>query len=96
MVDADYRGEVKVLLFNLTDKDFEIRKGDRISQMIIERYTATDLVVMNRLGNTERNEGGFGSTDMKEERSGTKKSLAYSVVWVMIAIIGIAGLVIQC
>ena len=41
VIDADYRGEVKVLLFNLSDVDFEVKAGDRIAQLIIEKYTPT-------------------------------------------------------
>lgn len=62
-VDADYRGEVKVLLINLGDAPFEIHNGDRIAQMIVARYErieAFDLVDV--LDETERGTGGYGST----------------------------------
>ena len=63
VIDADYRGEVKVLLFNLSDQDFEIKKHDRIAQLIIEKYTPTMLVETDgKLPESERGEGGFGST----------------------------------
>merc|ERR1712187_36037 len=61
VIDADYRGPLKVLLFNLSDTDFAINDGDRIAQMIIEKYTPTDLVEMNELEETNRGAGGFGS-----------------------------------
>ena len=63
VIDADYRGEVKVLLFNLSDKDFEVKAHDRIAQLIIEKYTPTELVeVQGELEETARGLGGFGST----------------------------------
>lgn len=62
-VDADYRGEIKVLLINLGDAPFDIHNGDRIAQMIVARYErieAFDLV--DTLDETERGTGGYGST----------------------------------
>jgi len=76
VIDADYRGEVKVLLFNLSDTDFAINEGDRIAQMIIEKYTPTDLVEMDELEETNRGAGGFGSTGVGEAKaSGVKRGL---------------------
>lgn len=67
VIDADYRGEVKVLLFNHNDKDFQIEKGDRIAQLILERIYTPDLQVLDDEAwetekSTERGAGGFGST----------------------------------
>jgi len=61
-IDADYRGEVKVLLMNFGDEDFEINVGDRIAQMIISKYTKVTIVETENLSDTERGEGGYGST----------------------------------
>ena len=67
VIDADYRGEVKVLLFNFGDADFKVTAGDRIAQLIIEKYTRTDIeeVVEGSVDSTERGEGGFGSTGVQ-------------------------------
>lgn len=62
VVDSDYRGEVKVLLFNFSNEDFLIKEGDRIAQLIVEKIGLTELVEVENLEETERNEGGFGST----------------------------------
>ena len=61
-VDADYRGEVKVLLINLGDETFEVRRGDRIAQMIVAPVSSVRLVVSDALDQTERGPGGYGST----------------------------------
>jgi dUTP pyrophosphatase len=61
-IDADYRGEVKVLLVNLSDRSVEIRPGDRIAQMVIARYEKVKLNQVEALSDTQRGEGGFGST----------------------------------
>jgi len=62
VIDSDYRGEVKVLLFNFADSDFKVSKGDRIAQLIVEKYTQTEVEEVTEIDNTERGEGGFGST----------------------------------
>ena len=62
VIDADYRGEVKVLLFNLGQTDFKIEEGDRIAQLIIEKCTSTELKEMGDLDDTNRGDQGFGST----------------------------------
>lgn len=62
VVDEDYRGEVKVLLFNHSTRDFEVNAGDRIAQLIFERISTPSLVASASLANTERGTGGFGST----------------------------------
>ena len=61
-VDADYRGEVKVLLANLGQEDFVITRGMRIAQMIVAPYLRVSWDLLNNLEETERGEGGFGST----------------------------------
>lgn len=61
-IDADYRGEVKVLLVNLSDRSVEIHPGDRIAQMVIARYEKVKLNQVEALSDTQRGEGGFGST----------------------------------
>ena len=62
VVDADYRGEVKVLLFNFSDEDFQVNKGDRIAQLIIQKIATVDILEVEDLEETKRGEGGFGST----------------------------------
>lgn len=65
MIDADYRGEVKVLLFNFGNEDFLVTKGERICQLIIERIALTKLEEVKDLSDTNRGAGGFGSTGTK-------------------------------
>jgi dUTP pyrophosphatase len=61
-VDADYRGEIKVILINLSDRIFKINHGDRIAQMIIAKHESITWEVVNELKETERGSGGFGHT----------------------------------
>ncbi len=61
-IDADYRGEIKVLLINLSRDPYTIAPGDRIAQMIIAPFTQAALVTVETLEATARGEGGFGST----------------------------------
>ena len=68
VIDADYRGEVKVLLFNLSDTDFQVNAEDRIAQIIIEKYTPTQIVEVEELSETNRGEGGFGSTGVNSKK----------------------------
>lgn len=63
VIDRDYRGNVGIILYNTSNKDFEIKKGDRVAQLIIEKIKQTDIHVVDSLDETQRNEGGFGSTD---------------------------------
>ena len=67
VIDADYRGEVKVLLFNFGEQEFQVKAGDRVAQLIIEKYTRTEIeeVTEGDLDSTERGEGGFGSTGVQ-------------------------------
>ena len=61
-IDADYRGEVKVILINHGDEAFEIQRGDRIAQLVIARYASVHWIPTERLSETRRGEGGFGHT----------------------------------
>lgn len=61
-IDADYRGEVQVLLINLGHETFTIQRGDRIAQLVICPVTTAELVEVSELPSTERGNGGFGST----------------------------------
>lgn len=65
-IDADYRGEVKVLLINHSDQDFVIERGMRIAQMVIAPYTQPSWSVVDTLDETARGDGGFGSTGVKK------------------------------
>ncbi|GAA5955736.1 hypothetical protein JCM8115_006838 [Rhodotorula mucilaginosa] len=62
VIDADYRGEVKVLLFNLSQTDFEVKQGDRVAQLILERIVTPEVQEVESLAETVRGAGGFGST----------------------------------
>lgn len=64
LIDADYRGEIKVKLFNLSDNNFVINPGERIAQLKIASYEKVDWVEVKELSATERGEGGFGSTGL--------------------------------
>ncbi|MEF9985679.1 MAG: dUTP diphosphatase [Bacteroidales bacterium] len=61
-IDADYRGEIKIILVNLSNNKFVINPGERIAQMVIAKYEHIDWVSVEKLGETERGTGGFGST----------------------------------
>jgi len=61
-IDADYRGEVKIALINLSDTPFTIHRGDRIAQMVIQRVYQVRLTVVEDLPDTVRQSGGFGHT----------------------------------
>lgn len=61
-IDADYRGEVKVMLINLSNVDYEIQEGDRIAQLVIAKYEKVEVKNVEVLDETVRGEGGFGSS----------------------------------
>ena len=61
-IDADYRGEIKIILINLSNDDFTINNGDRIAQMVINKTEKITFEITNNLDETNRGEGGFGST----------------------------------
>ena len=62
VIDENYRGEVGVILVNLSQKPFEVNKNDRVAQMIISEYKRVKIEYVNELDNTNRNKDGFGST----------------------------------
>jgi len=64
-IDADYRGEVGVILINHGDMAFHIQRGDRIAQMVIAALPAVDFIEVSELEDTERGSGGFGSSGRK-------------------------------
>ena len=64
-IDADYRGEIGVILINLSQEDFVIEDGERIAQMVIARHEQGELIAVDVLDETERGEGGFGHTGGK-------------------------------
>jgi len=61
-IDADYRGEIGVILVNLSNEEFTIQPGERIAQLVLARYEQIEWQITERLSETERGEGGFGST----------------------------------
>lgn len=61
-IDADYRGEVKIILINLSDSDFVINSGDRVAQIIFAKCEQMEVVNVETLSDTERGAGGFGHT----------------------------------
>jgi len=61
-IDADYRGEIKVILFNHSDKPFKIKKRDRIAQLVFSKVEKAEFVRVKRLRRTKRNSGGLGHT----------------------------------
>jgi dUTP pyrophosphatase len=61
-IDADYRGEIKVILINLSTERQSIEHGDRIAQMVFQEIKKVELVEVNEIGETKRNAGGFGHT----------------------------------
>jgi dUTP pyrophosphatase len=64
-VDADYRGEIGVILVNLSNEDFVIENGERIAQLIIAKHERAEWFEVNEISETSRGEGGFGSTGVK-------------------------------
>lgn len=64
-IDADYRGEIGVLLVNLSNENFEVMDGERIAQMVIAKHEQPELIEVSELTDTARGAGGFGSTGVK-------------------------------
>lgn len=67
-IDSDYRGEVGAIMFNDTEEDFEIKNGDRIAQAVITPVIKAEWHLTDKLSETERGEGGFGSTGVSENK----------------------------
>ncbi len=65
-VDCGYRGEVKVILYNSSKDDYQVKKGEKIAQAVIARYEEVDIEEVEELSETSRGEGGFGSTGLKK------------------------------
>jgi dUTP pyrophosphatase len=63
-IDSDYRGEVKIAVINLGEKNYTFRRGDRIAQMVVKRVYQARLKVVEQLDETVRNTGGFGHTGL--------------------------------
>ncbi len=61
-IDADYRGEVKIALINLSNEAFTIKNGDRVAQMVVNKYEQVDFKISDSLDETERGAGGYGHT----------------------------------
>jgi len=61
-IDADYRGEIGVILVNVSNEDFTIQNGERIAQLVIARHERAEWIKVENISETERGEGGFGST----------------------------------
>ena len=64
-IDADYRGEIGVILVNLSNEDFVIQNGERIAQLVIAKHDRAEWIAVEELSETVRGEGGFGSTGIK-------------------------------
>jgi dUTP pyrophosphatase len=65
-IDADYRGEIGIIVINLSDKEYTIHDGERLCQMVIARHERIEWKVVNKLNETERGDGGFGHTGIKK------------------------------
>jgi dUTP pyrophosphatase len=61
-IDSDYRGEIKVILMNLGDEDFRVKRGDRIAQLVVAPVSEVAWRLVENLGETQRSDGGFGHT----------------------------------
>lgn len=64
-IDSDYRGEIKVILINLSNEEFVINNGDRICQMVIAKHEHAEFVQVTEISDTERGNGGFGHSGVK-------------------------------
>lgn len=64
-IDADYRGEIGVILVNISNEDFTIENGERIAQLVIAKHERAEWITVETLSETSRGEGGFGSTGVK-------------------------------
>ena len=68
VIDADYRGNVGVILFNHSEDDFQVKVGDRVAQLVLERIYTPEVKEVDSLEDTARGEGGFGSTGVSESK----------------------------
>mmetsp|Transcript_7057 Transcript_7057/g.11624 ORF Transcript_7057/g.11624 Transcript_7057/m.11624 type:complete len:168 (+) Transcript_7057:35-538(+) len=68
VIDRDYRGNVGVVLFNHAEKDYEVKHGDRVAQLVLERIFTPEVFEVEELDATKRGAGGFGSTGMEAKR----------------------------
>ena len=73
VINADYQGEVKILLINHSDIKFDIKKGDRIAQLILEKISLAELNKVSELDETQRGKEGFGSTSVSEDKEKGKQ-----------------------
>ncbi len=64
-IDSGYRGEVCVILFNASDKDYQVKKGEKIAQIVLKKVELMDIEEANELSDSSRDQGGFGSTGLK-------------------------------
>jgi dUTP pyrophosphatase len=64
-IDSDYRGEIGVILYNISDKEFIIKPGDRIAQAVLSKYERAEIIIVESISKTERADGGFGSTGIE-------------------------------
>lgn len=64
-IDPDYRGEIKVILVNLSNSPYELKPGERVAQLVVSQFTRVEWEPVEELGETERGAGGFGSTGVK-------------------------------
>lgn len=64
-IDPDYRGEIKVILVNLSNTPYELKPGERVAQLVVSQFTRVAWEPVEELGETERGTGGFGSTGVK-------------------------------
>ena len=64
-IDADYRGEVKVILVNLSNNPFTVNDGERVAQLVVSKHERVDWILADELSTSERGDGGFGSTGTK-------------------------------
>lgn len=64
-IDSDYRGEIGIIIINLGKEDFTINNGDRIAQLVVNKYEKAEIEEVEVISDTERSEGGFGSSGIK-------------------------------
>jgi dUTP pyrophosphatase len=77
VIDPDYRGEVKIVLFNHGKEAFQVKKGDKIAQLILEKVSVVDVIEVKELNETQRGEGGFGSSGMKYHKPDSEVNMVY-------------------